>query len=311
MLPAIDQLLIAGIRLGPRKKQEAINKILQLVPEWKRGDCWKRIRQLRRTPALATVGGDGILKKGGNNDSLHRPHPRPWLPEDDDKLLDWAGYEPVNKIAQRLGRSARAVRFRLGALGMSARVTDGWSQRALRKLLRASRTRLRQLIASGMLRVRDSRITASWLTAYCEKSRQEIGSSGIQKAGSGTLRQDAYSWERAAKLLAVAVADVQNLISAGHLKLADEFVTDRSFEEFCRKHGDQINFALMDPATRQWLIAEYGVPDSADGRAVPRAQKHAQVIRTCNCGRSIAGNVYFRHVRHCPLAGQSAMKEAV
>jgi hypothetical protein len=34
LLPAIDQLLIAGIKLGLRKKHDAINKILQLVPEW-------------------------------------------------------------------------------------------------------------------------------------------------------------------------------------------------------------------------------------------------------------------------------------
>lgn len=313
MLPAIDQLLIAGVKLGPHKKHEAINKILQLVPEWKRGDCWKRIRQLRRTPALATIGGDRFLKKDGdNNGSARRPHPRRWLPEDDDKLLDWAGYEPVDKIAQRLGRSARAVRFRMGALGMSARVTDGWSQRALRKLLRVSRTRLRQLVVSGTLRVRDSRITAYSLATYREKSHPATGSSAaIPSAGTGTSQQGAYTWERAAKLLTVTVADVQNLISAGDLKLADEFVTDRSFEEFCREHGDQINFALMDPATRKWLTVEYGVPDSATGRAVPRAQKHAQVIRTCNCGRSIAGNVYFRHVRHCRLAGEPEMKEAV
>jgi hypothetical protein len=33
LLPAIDQLLIAGIKLGPNKKHEAINKILKLVPE--------------------------------------------------------------------------------------------------------------------------------------------------------------------------------------------------------------------------------------------------------------------------------------
>src|SRR6266852_9058300 len=127
LLPAIDQLLIAGIKLGPRKKHEAINKILQLVPEWKRGDCWRRIRQLRRTSALATPNTIQDSKEPGNNVSSHRPLSRPWLPEDDDKLLDWAGYEPVNKIAQRLGRSVRAVRFQLGALGMSARVQDGWS----------------------------------------------------------------------------------------------------------------------------------------------------------------------------------------
>src|SRR5438309_2905138 len=150
LLPAIDQLLIAGIKLGPNKKHEAINKILKLVPEWKRGDCWRRIRQLRRTPALANAGRAQDANKINDGPS-HRAVSRPWLPEDDAKLLDLAGYEPVNEIAERLGRSERAVRFRLGALGMSARVTDGWSQRALRKLLRMSRTRLRQLVARGVL----------------------------------------------------------------------------------------------------------------------------------------------------------------
>ena len=312
LLPAIDQLLIAGIKLGPRKKHEAINKILQLVPEWKRGDCWKRIRQLRRTSALATLDNGQTMKKDRNNGSLHRSLARPWLPEDDGKLLDWAGYEPVKKIAQRLGRSVRAVRFRLGALGMSARVTDGWSQRALRKLLRMSRARLRHLVASGMLRVRDPRITAVSLAVWCEKNRPAMGfSAAIQRPVTGIVKDEAYSWERAAKLLAVTVTDVQNLISAGHLKLVDAFVTDRSFEEFCRKHGHEINMALIDPATRKWLGSEYGVSETANGSMVPRAQKHALVIRACKCGRKIAGNVYFKHAKRCRSAELPAMSKAV
>jgi hypothetical protein len=124
LLPAIDQLLIPGIKLGPNKKHEAINKILKLVPEWKRGDCWRRIRQLRRTPALAAANEAQDVNKASNGPS-HRAVSRPWLPEDDAALLDLAGYEPVDRIAERLNRSERAVRFRLGALGMSARVTDG------------------------------------------------------------------------------------------------------------------------------------------------------------------------------------------
>lgn len=311
LLPAIDQLLIAGIKLGPGKKHEAINKILQLVPEWKRGDCWRRIRQLRRTSGLATLGTGHDLKKPGNNGCLPRPLSRPWLPEDDDKLLDWAGYEPVTKIAQRLGRSVRAVRFRLGALGMSARVTDGWSQRALRKLLRMSRARLRYLVASGMLRVRDSRITASSLAVWCERNRPATDTSVIHNSGTPIAEEHAYSWKRAAKLLAVTVADVQNLISDGHLKLVDTFVTDRSFDEFCKKHGHEINMGLIDPSTRKWLMNEYGVSESANGKIVPRAQKHALVIRGCKCGRKIAGNVYFRHVKHCRSAEGQAMGEAV
>ncbi len=312
LLPAIDQLLIAGIKLGPSKKHEAINKILKLVPEWKRGDCWRRIRQLRRTPALATPDTVQDLKEPANNGSSHRPVSRPWLPEDDGKLLDWAGYEPVNRIAQRLGRSVRAVRFRLGALGMSARVTDGWSQRALRKLLRMSRARLRHLVASGLLRVRDPRITAVSLAVWCEKNRSAMGfSAAIQRPGTGMVKDEAYSWERAAKLLAVMVTDVQNLISAGQLKLVDTFVTDRSFEEFCRKHGHEINMALIDPATRKWLVSEYGVSEAANGKMVSRAQKHALVIRACNCGRKIAGNVYFKHVRSCRSAEFPAIGKAV
>src|SRR5947199_529343 len=101
LLPAIDQLLIAGIKLGPNKKHEAINKILKLVPEWKRGDCWRRIRQLRRTPALAADGPQRVqeVEEAADNGPSHRAVTRPWLQEDDATLLDLAGYEPVDRIA--------------------------------------------------------------------------------------------------------------------------------------------------------------------------------------------------------------------
>jgi len=59
----------------------------------------------------------------------------------------------------------------------------------------------------------------------------------------------------------------------------------------------------MDPATAKWLASEYGVTNAAEkSRSVSRAQKHALVVRTCACGRKIAGNVYFRHVKICPSA---------
>jgi len=98
--------------------------------------------------------------------------------------------------------------------------------------------------------------------------------------------------------------DVQKLISSGQLKLVDTFVTDRAFEEFCRNHGSAVNLALIDPSTRRWLVSEYGVADTDKETAVPRAQKHVLVVRECNCGRKIAGNVYFRHVRHCLQVGR-------
>jgi hypothetical protein len=300
-LPFIDKVLIAGLKLGAAGKHEAINKVLQLVPEWKRGDCWRRIRQLRRMSALA---GHAFPPKeavqAGGRELDSRQRSLPWSAQDDDRLLNWAGYEPVAKIAQRLGRSVRAVRFRLGALSMSARVTDGWSQRELRKLLRVSPGKLRHLIGSGTLRVRDPRITKDSMLALCTNNGLSLDYSAVEKVTATLSKLDACPWERAADLLGVAVEQLQAFISNGKLKIVDPFVTERCFEEFCRKHGDQINLSLIDAATAKWLAEEYGVSSGSECQ-ISRAQKHALVVRTCKCGRKIAGNIFFKHIKYCPV----------
>ena len=306
---AVDRLLAAGMKLGPTGKHNAINKVLELVPELTRGDCWQRMRQLRKTIVVSALGEKRSADEKRPQQVVSKPRlPSPhWTREDDEKLLNWAGYEPVDKIAQRLSRSVRAVRFRLCALGMSARVTDGWSLRALMKLLRISSDRLRQFIGNGMLRVRDPRITAASLTQFCDNNAVCLSPTALQRATAVTKRE-AYTWERAAELLGVDQKQVQAWISVGQLKVMDTFITDRSFEEFCRKHGSAINIDLIDPATTKWLIEEYGVPAPTSGApAIPRAQKHALTVRTCKCGRKIAGNVYFKHVKCCNPVSSQAM----
>jgi hypothetical protein len=283
----------------------------RLVPEWKRGDCWRRIRQLRRsseTPRFQLCSPRSRPQEKSASGS--RPASRPWTPEEDARLLDWAGYEPVNKIAQRLNRTVRAVRFRLGALGMSARVSDGWSQRALRKLLRVSPARLRSFVGSGMLRVRDPRVTTRSLLRLCSSTDVSCDNSAMDRITELMAKHNAYPWERSADLLGITVAEVRAFICKGTLKVLDPFVTDRSFEEFCRKHGDQINMTLMEPATAKWLISEYGVPEISAVREPSRAQKHALVIRTCRCGRKVAGNIFFKHVRHCRILKAQSMTAA-
>jgi hypothetical protein len=313
-LAAIDRLLMEGAKVGPACKQRAINKVLREVPGVTRGDCWQRIRHLCKTKtfefrqfhAPSCWPADEAVERRARSW-------RPWTREDDDKLLNWAGYEPVDKIAQRLSRSARAVRFRLCALGMSARVTDGWSLRALQKLLRVSPARLRQFIGSGMLRVRDPRITARSLAAFCHRSRTSLDSLGVEGIASVKVtRKDTYTWERVADLLRADLKQIQSWISAGQLKVMDPFVTDRSFEEFCKKYTAETNLTLIDPATRKWLIAEYGLSaDQSNGGNIPRAQKHALTVRTCRCGRAIAGNVYFRHLKSCKVAARQSMRTPV
>jgi len=302
-LAAIDQLLIAGIKLGPAKKRDAINRVLQLVPEWTRGDCWQRIKELRRAAKRAALEErhSTNAKKSGEATAIRRAAFRPWTPADDDRLLNLAGYEPVKRIAQRLDRSVRAVRFRMAALGMSAKVTDAWSLRALWKMLRVRPSRLTYFIGNGLLKVRDARITANSLTAFCNENQPSVAPAALERVTAALVKgAEGYTWERAAELLGVTVAQIQVWISAGQLKVVDTFVTDRSFEEFCRKHGDELNLALIEPATAKWLVSEYGVSQSAtNGTTVSRVQKHALVIRACDCGRKIAGNAYFRHVRTC------------
>src|SRR5271157_5521439 len=272
-LPELDRLLIAGIKHGPAQKKDAIKKILQLVPGGTREDCWQRIRDLRKSPEFAgsAEGHSNKAKNPGETRPVRRPPSTPWTPAHDDKLLKLAGYETVNKIAQRLGRSERAVRCRLGALGISGKVTDGWSLRTLQTTLRVSRSSLRQFIGKGMLKVRDPRISASSLAALCDKIRASLDPSAIKRIAAALANgNEAYSWERAANLLGVPVPQVQAWISAGQLRVVDTFVTDRSFEEFCKKHGDEINTALIDPPTAKWLVREYGVTETAKNRGCQR-----------------------------------------
>ena len=171
-------------------------------------------------------------------------------------------------------------------------------------MLHVSPTRLRYLIGNGMLRVRDPRVSTSSLAVFCDQNRASLEPSARDRVEAALLKgEDGYMWERAADLIGVTVSQVHSWICAGQLRVVDTFVTDRAFEEFCKKHGVEINTTLVDPATAKWLVKEYGVPASAcEDRAVSRAQKHALTIRTCKCGRRIAGNVYFKHIKSCSAA---------
>ncbi len=311
-LPAIDRLLTAAMKLGPRAKSSAINKVLEMVPEWTRGDCWRRLRQLRRLPGCAPVSAAcDSSAASAETKKRHRGVMRAWTAADDDRLLNWAGYEPVKKIAQRLGRSEHAVRFRMAALGMSAKVTDGWSLRSLRKLLRVSPKRIRFLIGTGLLRVRDVRIAANSFAACVEQQRPSLDAAALERFRAAQEHaEDGYSWERAAAMLGIEVESIQRLICDGTLKIVDPFVTDRQFEEFCKKHGNEIDLSLIDPATAKWLVTEYGVPKPESKRAASRAQKHALVVRACKCGKKIAGNAYFRHVKSCEIANTVSTRRA-
>jgi len=211
------------------------------------------------------------------------------------------------RLGERLGRSEGAVRFRLKSLGLSVKVKDGWSFRALQEMLHVGPSKLRHFVADGSLRVRDPRITASSLSTLRESRIDSANASAEPEPGEPVrqkFRKDskACSWGSAAKLLCADVEQVRSWIVSGELKIVDGFVTERAFQEFCEKHGLELNTALLGDEVRDWLVEGYSLRVSAEnGRAAVAAnEKHALITRRCpRCRRPMRGNIFFKHIKNC------------
>jgi hypothetical protein len=200
------------------------------------------------------------------------------------------------------------VRFRLKSLGLSVKVKDGWSFRALQEMLHVGPSKLRRFIADGLLRVRDPRITAESLSDLLERqttsalniTEPQRGADAAHKSNGKCPK--AYSWGSAAKALGTDSDHVRAWIVNGELKIVDGFVTERAFQEFCQKHGAELNGSLLGREVWNWLVQGYSlrVPSQSNSEPIPGNQKHALITRRCpECKRPIRGNVFFRHVRNC------------
>jgi hypothetical protein len=67
----IDQILVVGMRYGPRGTQEAVRRVRQLTPDLAPAQVWHRMRHLRDkerrrsvTPARLTESAIEILREG-------------------------------------------------------------------------------------------------------------------------------------------------------------------------------------------------------------------------------------------------------
>lgn len=286
----VKELLRRGYEEGGDKKTQAIKAIRELYPGLP-----------SHTPSRFA------RRQGWKTTGAPDQRCRRWTDYEERKLWELAGYEPAARIGERLGRSEGAVRYRLKMLGLSVKVKDGWSFRALQELLHVGPSKLRRFVVSGSLRVRDPRISTHSLAQLWE-SRLATATSAPQDKVVEALRKklrkgaDSYSWGRAAKLLGVDIEQVRVWIAKGQLKIVDGFVTERAFQDFCRKCGSELNCVLLSDEVRGWLADGYTLRLSTDGSAasVPSSEKHALVTRQCpKCQRRMRGNVFFRHVKNC------------
>jgi hypothetical protein len=194
-----------------------------------------------------------------------------WTAMDQKRFAAMAEHRSVVEIAQALGRSIKAVRWRLGAQSLSARVDGMWSLRRLASTFHVGQATLRHWIAEHAIRVRDAHITGDSLLAYCTNDscrhacvvRNDTTSFAIQP-------EQRYSWKDATRLLGGNIKAVRRGVARGMLKLRDTRVSDHALESFCRHHAaGRLHRVLIDPAIHRWLMSEYHLP-SADGFRMTR-----------------------------------------
>lgn len=315
--PEDEEILRDGYGNGWRGRREAVRELLKRHPAWRPHSIWRRAAKLRLVEKAPTR---RCARSGAA-----------WSEEDYRVLLDLAGYKSARAISKLLHRSEAAVRTRLTLLGKSSRThLEGFSRFALSRELHLSVNTIQRLIVEGLLEVRDPRITRDSLDRLRHSGRlAAIQQSGFQDtprvpqessreptlSATTSARSAALSissvrrsrakraWAEIAESLKVAREDVEKLIAQGVLKLYDSRITEKSLQNLCRRHGSQINSDFLSRETRDWLQSTMDfVPHAGEPIALclTPLRKHARVVRQCKkCGRSIRGNVFFRHAKRC------------
>jgi hypothetical protein len=318
--PEDEKILRDGYELGWQGKRKAVGELLRRHPDWRPHVIWRRAMKLGLVQR--------ITKRGQERSC------QAWSKEDDRLLLDLAGYKTARVIAKMLHRSEVAIRYRLALLGKSSRVhLEGFARSALARELHLSTNAIQRLTVEGLLEVRDPRITRESLDRLCRSGRlEEIRQNGVQvaprvaqgsdrawtmSAGNGSATRNSTEhvvtsgklsrakrvWAEVATSLSVTVEIVGKLIARGILKLYDPRITEKSLRNFCRRHGALINSDVLNRETRDWLQTTMDfLPHAGEAVALclTPLRKHARVVRRCTkCGRTIRGNVFFRHDQRC------------
>ena len=96
-LQEIDQILVVGMKYGPRGTQEAVKKVRQLTPELVPAQVWHRMRHLRDKERGKDKDKDRERDKASLN---HAESPSPIL-LDTSAIID--AYLERNRLVQRAG----------------------------------------------------------------------------------------------------------------------------------------------------------------------------------------------------------------
>jgi hypothetical protein len=261
----LDHLLSAGVKHGPTGVHEAIERVLRLATGLTPGDCWRRIRYLRRhiAPSESGQAEHQSRTKDKRSRRLVRQsnRRRPWTKQEDKDLQDLAGYESVKRLSERLNRSKFAIRCRLSELGIRGRVRDAWSLRRLEATFHVGRRTLLGWIAKGQLSVIDSRITRKSLLRLFQDYRASFSSAAEQRLLNSC--DEAYTWKQVEQIFEVGEEQVRRWIASGKVRIVNPSVTERALGRFCKAAPAGLNLSRIDAEELEWLIEEYGLKAKA------------------------------------------------
>jgi hypothetical protein len=190
---------------------------------------------------------------------------RRWTTTEQARFAAMAELRTVTQMARALGRSANAIRWRLGAQSLSARIDTTWSLRQMTSTFHVGPTTLRRWMAERALRVCDAHITGDSLLAYRTRHPCVCKHIARKVMTSTAIAPDRhYRWKDAARILGCHIEAVRQGIAHGVFKLADPKVNERALACFFQRHAiERLNGGRIDQAVYRWLAHEYRLPHSS------------------------------------------------
>jgi hypothetical protein len=215
-LQEIDQILVVGMKYGPKGTQEAVKRVRQLTPELVPAQVWHRMRHLRE-------------KERGKS-----PTPVYWSETAIEILRE--GYRIGGRKKTEAIKTVRALYpgvagYVVSRFARSQGWLDGEQENKQKDDRRPWTTEEEQ-----ELFVRAGYEPVKAIAEKLKRSEQSVRFRLKGRAISARVT-DGWSLRRIQQTLHVSHRRLQRLIGSGFLRVRDPRVSAISLMEFCRKHG--------------------------------------------------------------------------
>ena len=255
----IDQILVVGMRYGPRGTQEAVRRVRQLTPELAPSQVWHRMRHLRE-------------KARGRNAAPVD------LTESAMEILR-EGYRLGGRKKTEAIKTVRALYPGLAGYAVSrfAR-SQGWLNESQANKQKSDRRPWTWEEEEELL-VRAGYEPVKAIAKRLNRSEQSVRFRLKGRAISARVT-DGWSLRRIQQTLHISHRRLQRLIGGGRLRVRDPRVSTSSLAKFCRKHGT-VKLLGMDDET------SVKVPNKNEGYSWGRVAKFLGVS-TVEVGKWVA-----------------------